>query len=466
MSQGALRRVTVAGLAALALLASGCDDEQLPTSTGEPSPKPGSAAEAARFAPMVWLADGDKNGPMDASHFVAESDLRFMGMCADTVDPQRIASDVDERKLAGRNGVYTTRECGAAKSEPEVASDSFTGSAESPGFYLDLDDSEDLRRGDGPSAPVYWQYYDKGDRHTGAFVYWLFYGYNDFINNHEGDWERVAVQVKDGEPDGLTFWKHEEGPCRVGWDDIGKQDGHPVTFAATGSHGSYPWEGIYDASGKAPVDVTDTTSAGTRWPTWEHARSVVEQPWWGYRGLWGGQEGPDGFHGPRGPHPDRQEAVFATKPCSSPTELPEISVTPESSTPQAEPEPGTIPDAFRDTWVAAKPMSRPGLSEPYYVHLQLFHEDTPDTEGRAGISGYSDRADFSAAPGAGTLLCSGNLDLVKASADEVVLAESEDYDSYGNCPDEGAITLTLSGDTLTYDYTGGGGTAHGVLTRT
>jgi hypothetical protein len=133
--------------------------------------------------------------------------------------------------------------------------------------------------------------------------------------------------------------------------------------------------------------VTDTTSPGTQWPTWEHARSVVEQPWWGYRGLWGDQQDLPGSQGPRGPHPDRQEAVFATKACALPTEspeFPEVSVTPESSTPQAEPEPGTIPDAFRDTWEAAKPTSRPGLAQPYYVHLQLFHEDTPDTEGRAG----------------------------------------------------------------------------------
>lgn len=462
MSQGGVRRVTVAGLAALALFATACDDEQLPTSAGEPSPKPGSAAEAARFAPMVWLAEGDRNGPMDASHFVAGSELRFRGMCVDTPDPQRIASDVDERKLAGRDGVYTTRQCSAAKSEPEVASDSFTGSAESPGFYLDLDDSDDLRRGDGPSAPVYWQYYDKGDGHTGAFVYWLFYSYNNFINNHEGDWERVAVQVKDGKPDGLTFWKHNEGPCRVDWADVDKHDGHPVTYSAAGSHGSYPWKGVYDASGEWPADATDTTSRGTQWPTWEHARSVVKQPWWGYRGLWGDQEGADGFRGPRGPHPDRQEAVFATKACALPLESLEP---PESSTPQAEPEPGTIPDAFLDTWVAAKPMSRPGLAEPYYVRLQLFHEDAPDTEGRAGTSGYSDRADFSAAPDAGRLFCTGNLDFVKASADKVELAESEDYDSYGNCPDEGAVTLTLSGDTLIYDYRGGGGSAHGVLTR-
>lgn len=465
MSHTTVRRGTVAGLAALALLVSGCDDEELPTSAGEPSPKPGSAADAARFAPMVWLAEGDKNGPMDASHFVAGSELRFQGTCVDVVDRQRIASDVDERKLGGQNGVYTTRECSDARSEPEVASDSFTGAAESRGFYLDLDDSDDLRRGDGPSAPVYWQYFDKGDGHTGAFVYWLFYGYNDFINNHEGDWERVAVQVKDGDADGLTFWKHEEGPCRVAWDEIDKQDGHPVTYAATGSHGSYPEEGSYDATAQGPdvlQPVTDTTSPGTRWPTWEHARSVVAEPWWGYRGLWGDQAGPDGFRGPRGPYPDRQEAVFATAPCAGP--LPDPTASPGPSVPQDQPEQGTMPDAFSDTWVADKPMSRPGLAQPYYVQLQLFHKDTPDTEGHAGTSGYSDRADFAA--GAGELFCSGDLDLAKASADKVVLAETEDYDSHGNCPDKGTITLTLSGDTLTYDYAGGGGSAHAVLRRT
>jgi hypothetical protein len=200
---------------------------------------------------------------MDASHFVAGSELIFQGMCDKIVDRRRIESDVDERKLGGHNGAYTTRVCGDAKSEPEVASESFTGTPESRGFYLNLDNSDDLRRGDGPSAPVYWQYYDKGDGHTGAFVYWLFYGYNDFVNNHEGDWERVAVQVKDGEPDGLTFWKHEEGPCRVDWADIHKHDGHPVTYSATGSHGSYPWEAPSGPPGSTRVPWSNSRGGAT-----------------------------------------------------------------------------------------------------------------------------------------------------------------------------------------------------------
>ncbi|MDQ3787321.1 MAG: hypothetical protein M3422_08765 [Actinomycetota bacterium] len=461
MSQGAVRRVAVAGLAALALLASGCDDEELPTSAGEPSPKPSSAAEAARFAPMVWLAEGDDNGPMDASRFVAESALFFQGMCVDAVDRHRVASDVDERKLAGHNGVYTTRQCSSAKSEPEVASDSFSGSEETVGFYLDLADDDGLRRGDGPSAPVYWQFYDKGDGHTTAYVYWLFYGYNDFVNKHEGDWERVAVQLKDGEPDGLTFWKHEEGPCRVGWDDVGTSDGHPVTYSAAGSHGSYPWEGSYDATPQGPdpfQPVTDTTSQGTGWPTWEHARSVVEQPWWGYRGRWGAQNAAPGGKGPHGPHPDRQEAVFATAPCAKP--LPDPTASPGPSVPQDEPEQGKIPEAFLDTWESREPMARPGLAQPYYVRIQLWGEDFPDGEDGEGVSGYSD--DFENLPGEGGLSCSADLDATEISATKVVFAETEDFDTYGNCPDKGTVTLTLVGDTLTYDYSGGG---HTVLVR-
>ena len=461
MSHRRVRGAAVAGLAVLALVASGCDDEDLPRSAGDPSPEAGSAAEAARFAPMVWLAAGDENGPMDASRFVAGSDLLFRGVCGDRPDVQRVASDVDERKLGGHDGAYTARECGSAESEPEVASDSFTGSAESPGFYLDLGDEDDLRRGDGPSAPVYWQFYDKGDGHTTAFVYWLFYGYNDFVNNHEGDWERVAVQVKDGEPDGLTFWKHEEGPCRVAWDEVDERDGHPVTYAATGSHGSYPWEGSYDATAQGPdafQPVTDTTSQGTEWPTWEHARSVVEQPWWGYRGHWGDQKGVPGANGPRGPHPDRQEAVFATEPCAGP--LPDPTATPGPSVPQDEPERGKIPEAFLHIWQSPEPMARPGLSQPYYVRVQLWGEDFPDGEDGEGVSGYSD--DFDNLPGVGELSCSADLDAVEVSATRVVFAETESIDVHGNCPDKGTVTLTLTGGTLTYDYSGGG---HTVLVR-
>lgn len=227
MSHGLPRRVAAAGLTAVAVVIAGCDGgEELPRSSGDPSPAAGRGAEAARFAPMVWLAAGDEHGPMDASRFVAESELLFHRVCQASPATKQVAADVDERKLGGRDAPYTAQECSAT-----VASDAYTGTGtgtgESQGFYLDLDNDEGVRRGDGPSAPVYWQHYEKGDGRTTAFVYWLFYGYNDAFNNHEGDWERVAVQLVDGEPDGVTFWKHEEPPCRVAWSDIDKRDGHP-----------------------------------------------------------------------------------------------------------------------------------------------------------------------------------------------------------------------------------------------
>ncbi|MFL6123095.1 hypothetical protein [Actinophytocola sp.] len=460
MSHGSHRRVAIAGLTAVALVIAGCDGgEELPRLAGDPSPAASRGDEAARFAPLVWLAAGDEHGPMDASRFVAESKLLFHRACQRSSATQQVATEVDERKLGGRDAPYTAQECGAT-----VASDSYTGTDESQGFYLDLDDGEDARRGAGPSAPVYWQYYEKGDGSTSAFVYWLFYGYNDAFNNHEGDWERVAVQLVDGEPDGVTFWKHEEPPCRVAWSDIDRRDGHPVTYSAAGSHGSYPWEGGYDATPYGPAEaqpVTDVTSPGTPWSTWNAARSVVEQPWWGYRGRWGDQTGLPGANGPRGPHPDRQEAVFATEPCAPP--LPDPTATPGPSVPQDEPTGPAIPDAFLDQWQAPEPMSRPGLPRPYYVRLQLWGEDQPGADSFEGLSEYNE--DFGATPGISELACSGDLDLVEASADKLVFAETERFDTYENCPDKGTVTVTLSGDQLVYDYVGDGGSAHTVLVR-
>ncbi|SDI13086.1 hypothetical protein SAMN05192558_101503 [Actinokineospora alba] len=81
-----------------------------------------------------------------------------------------------------------------------------------------------------------------------------------------------------------------------------------------------------------------------------------------------------------------------------------------------------------------------------------------------GFSEYRD-GEFNALPGTGKLACSGNLDLVEVSADKLVFAETEEFDVYGNCPDKGRVTVTLSGAQLVYDYVGDGGSARTVLVR-
>jgi hypothetical protein len=222
-----------------------------------------------------------------------------------------VAESVSEAGLA--SGDYKSRAkricVGGASHGPEVATNEDAAPKHSElvpglqGFYLDLDDG--YRGGEAGRAPMYWEYVP-GESGSGeaAFIYWLFYAYNDYHNKHEGDWERVAVQVKDDQPTGVTFWKHNEPSCMVPWTRLDIWEGHPITYAAKGSHGSYPSAGEFKHPGG-----TDHTSQGDKWETWMTATAVTDEAWWGYAGAWGAQffannvPGLKEFSGPDGPNP-------------------------------------------------------------------------------------------------------------------------------------------------------------------
>jgi hypothetical protein len=75
--------------------------------------------------------------------------------------------------------------------------------------------------------------------------YWLFYPFNHWHNDHEGDWELVQVRLsKDRyEPDQLTTSHHYSGSV-IPWDNVSKINGtHPKIFVAKGSHGNWPTSG-------------------------------------------------------------------------------------------------------------------------------------------------------------------------------------------------------------------------------
>ncbi|MGQ0842091.1 hypothetical protein [Actinokineospora sp.] len=425
-----------ATLAVLALAATGCEEGLPdPVTTARPS-SPAAAADAARFAPMVWLANGDGHGPMDATTFVARSQLWFDhgDQCDDDKEP--VAAEVDPARLA--RGEYRHRafpqpvdterltcvheegtEYGTADDVPTVRS--------SLGFYLDLDD--DARRGDGPGAPTYWERHEDGSGLV-AYVYWLFYGYNDYLNKHEGDWERIAVQVRGDEPVAVTFWKHEEPTCVVPWADLGLVEGHPVVFSALGAHGSYPSKGNFGHRGGI-----DTTSAGTPWRTWSDARPVDGQPWWGYRGRWG-EPGPKNFRGPHGPFPGRtQEGVFTERQCG-----------------QAAP----LPEGFAGDWESREPVRQipAALAGDYHMRVTLRENGTHEVAYRTDWDTATPKLD-----------CTGTWTLTNATVQVLTLTELITDNDAGNCTVQGTIVLTRTRDDLQFQYLVDGYIGDALLVR-
>lgn len=96
--------------------------------------------------------------------------------------------------------------------------------------------------------------------------YWFFYPFNDYINNHEGDWEHINVIVDSQDPSDAQilrveyYFHHNVLSASSPGDDFLLEDGsHPVVFvggsgdisfgSGDGSHGSFPINGMWTESG-------------------------------------------------------------------------------------------------------------------------------------------------------------------------------------------------------------------------
>ncbi len=84
-----------------------------------------------------------------------------------------------------------------------------------------------------------------------SLQYHFFYAFNDWrlaangINHHEGDWEMVAVYLKNDEPHSLLCSQHGTGAMEL-WQDVrcvkdkeGRDTTHPLIYVALGSHANY-----------------------------------------------------------------------------------------------------------------------------------------------------------------------------------------------------------------------------------
>ena len=77
-----------------------------------------------------------------------------------------------------------------------------------------------------------------------AIEYWFLYLYNDFYDQHEADWEGVTVVLANGAPLGALYSQHQ-GRKWIAWSALSKTAGHPLVYVAKGSHSDYPKAGHY-----------------------------------------------------------------------------------------------------------------------------------------------------------------------------------------------------------------------------
>jgi hypothetical protein len=68
--------------------------------------------------------------------------------------------------------------------------------------------------------------------------YWFCYYYDDWANQHEGDWQTVTILLREGKPTGVACSQHEFGEYRE-WAQVERQGERPVVFVAAGSHAMY-----------------------------------------------------------------------------------------------------------------------------------------------------------------------------------------------------------------------------------
>ncbi len=105
------------------------------------------------------------------------------------------------------------------------------------------------------SQPVYYgrvvREQDAEGNNWTILQYHFFYAFNDWrlaangMNHHEGDWEMVAVYLKNASPHAVLFSQHGAGNIEL-WEQVikakdknEKDTTHPVVYVALGSHANY-----------------------------------------------------------------------------------------------------------------------------------------------------------------------------------------------------------------------------------
>src|SRR5215470_7181414 len=158
-----------------------------------------------------------------------------------------------------------------------------------------------------------------------ALQYWFFYPFNDWNNNHEGDWEMIQLDfdARDAQdalatqPVDVGYSSHT-GAERAAWGDpkLELSDGtHPVVYPGAGSHANKFSAALYlGSSGDEGVGCDDTRGPHVELrpvvktiPS-DPAEAADAFPWITFEGHWGEQH-KSLYNGPTGPNTKQQWAA-------------------------------------------------------------------------------------------------------------------------------------------------------------
>jgi hypothetical protein len=90
------------------------------------------------------------------------------------------------------------------------------------------------KRGPNNQTPTVYFHFTKQNGYD-IYQYWLYYADNDYLNNHEHDWEKYFVYVKNNVPQYIGLSSHKKFKIYL-WNDFPKDNEHPIIGVRSGSH--------------------------------------------------------------------------------------------------------------------------------------------------------------------------------------------------------------------------------------
>lgn len=151
-----------------------------------------------------------------------------------------------------------------------------------------------------------------------ALQYWFFYYFNDWRNNHEGDWEQITIVFNSGnlsaivhegiKPDRVGYSQHNRG-MHATWEKLESlgeisEGNHPNVYVALGSHANYFQSGDYYLERIRRDQARGASSLSYKiqlLPDDPQTVTCEEGGWLEYAGRWGELLFGTGTSGPRGP---------------------------------------------------------------------------------------------------------------------------------------------------------------------